>query len=293
MTVYADILFIINVLMDTTLLWAAGMLLKESIRPMRIILGASAGSAMYIFSLFFPYSGPAGQILLTVFSVTLSAVIAYRPKTIWRLCVISLMTVILSFAASGIIFSLMVISTYSSPGTAWKNVFDGFSYKLLFITSALFYAVIKTGRKWMIKTAADKREFFDIDVTVNGQRAELRALADSGNSLKDDITGSHIIIAEYRAVKGLIPIPLETDKDGVDMFKMLSETEYKNRLRLIPFKSIGEKNGILLGIKTDTISIRGEGRAGTEKQGVILCLFSGELDIDGRFNAIINYEIFL
>ena len=75
MVIYADVLFIINVLMDTTLMWAAGMLLKEKIRIFRILLGASAGAAMYIASLFFPYSGPVFQILLTVFSIALSLII--------------------------------------------------------------------------------------------------------------------------------------------------------------------------------------------------------------------------
>ena len=40
--------------MDAVLLWAAGMLLRERIRLKNILLGAAAGSLMYILSLFFP-----------------------------------------------------------------------------------------------------------------------------------------------------------------------------------------------------------------------------------------------
>ncbi len=293
MVIYADVLFIINVLMDTTLIWAAGMLLKEKIRIFRILLGASAGAAMYIASLFFPYSGPVFQILLTVFSIALSVIIAYRPKTFMKLVHITLLTVLLAFIASGAIVSFMVLKTYWTYGNALEGIFEAFSYKILIITSVLFYIVIKTGRKYFIKTASDPRQYCDITVYIDDKRAKLRALADTGNSLKDNLTGKDIIVAEYSAVKKLIPVDTGINDDSVEMFKVLSETDFKNRLRLIPFKSIGNKNGILLGVKADRAEISFQGNRKVEKTEVILCLFSGKMDFDGSFNAIINYEILI
>ena len=46
MTVYVDVLFAANLLMDAVLLWAAGMLLRERIRLKNILLGAAAGALM-------------------------------------------------------------------------------------------------------------------------------------------------------------------------------------------------------------------------------------------------------
>ena len=95
------------------------------------------------------------------------------------------------------------------------------------------------------------------------------------------------------AVKKLIPVDTGINDDSVEMFKVLSETDFKNRLRLIPFKSIGNKNGILLGVKADKAEISFQGNRKVEKTEVILCLFSGKMDFDGSFNAIINYEILI
>ena len=115
----------------------------------------------------------------------------------------------------------------------------------------------------------------------------MRALADTGNSLKDNLTGKDIIVAEYSAVKKLIPVDTGINDDSVE------ETDFKNRLRLIPFKSIGNKNGVLLGVKADRAEISFQGNSKIEKTEVILCLFSGKMDFDGSFNAIINYEILI
>ena len=293
MIVYADILFLINFLMDLTLIWAAGMLLKEKIKILRLAAGAACGAALYIISLYFPYRGTIGQILLTFFSIALSITAAYRPKTFTRLIKMTILTVVLAFIASGIILSLMMIRIYSSPYRALKGIFDAFSYRLLIITSILFYIIIRTLRKQIVKTASDPKEYYDITVYIDNRKAELRALADTGNSLRDELTGCDIIVADYLAVKEMLPAVDELQEDSVEMFKILSETDFKNRLRLIPFKSVGNKNGILLGIKTDKTDVYGPGSKKIEKGGVILCLFGGKLDIDGRFNAIINYEILL
>lgn len=293
MIIYADVLFIINVLMDTTLIWAAGMLLKEKIQIAKILLGASAGAAMYIITLFFPYSGPLGQILLTIFSISLSIVISYRPKTFMRLLQITLLTVILAFIASGVIISLMIMRSYWVPKTAFKVIGDAFSYKLLAITSLLFYISIKIGRKYFIRTVADPKEYCDITIYIENKKVQLRALIDTGNSLKDNLTKNHIIVAEYQAVKKLIPVDDGIADDSVKMFKYLSETDLKTRLRLIPFKSIGNQNGILLGIKLDKAEIYSPKNTRIERSDIIICLFGGKLDFDGKFNAIINYETIL
>ena len=52
MTVYIDVVFAINFLMDMTIIWAAGMLNKEKIRIKSLLLGAVLGAVVYILSLF-------------------------------------------------------------------------------------------------------------------------------------------------------------------------------------------------------------------------------------------------
>ena len=279
--------------MDAVLLWAAGMLLRERIRLKNILLGAAAGSLIYILSLFFPYRGTLGQVSLTVFSVALSVTAAFRPKSAARLFQLTLMTVILAFAASGTVFSLMVLKAYSSFGQAADGIAEAFSYRLLVAFSAVFYIGIKLGKKWFSKIIRGRSEYFDIKLYMGDSMAEVRALADTGNSLRDSLSGGGVVIAEYEAIKSILPDIRPEGDDSVRLFEAFAETDIRNRLRLIPFKSIGEKNGLLLGIKTDGARIDVPGQGKLEKKDVIVCVYMGKLDNSGRFSAIINYEIIL
>ena len=73
------------------------------------------------------------------------------------------------------------------------------------------------------------------------------------------------------------------------MFKILAETSLRHKLRLIPFKSLGEDNGMLLGIKVDKAVIKAKEKK--QIDNIIVCVYNGELDKNGLFDSIINYEI--
>lgn len=289
MIVYVDVLFAVNMLMDMTIIWAAGMLLKEQIKIIRIILGAAAGALMYIITLYRPYVNGFVQFLVIIFSMSLSLIIAYSPRNLISLIKMVVTSTAVSFAAAGMIFAFVCLRMFYTKGAA-AYIMDNFSYKLLILSSLAVYIIIKFGGKYIRKSAADPKEYFEIAVKLNGKEASLRALADTGNSLKDNIGGNEIIIADYDAVSNIIPYDLSGD--GVAMFNMLSETELKTRIRLIPFKSLGNPNGMLLGIKADSAYIKTKVHR-EERQNIVIGIYEGRLDASGQFNAIVNYEIIL
>ena len=50
MVIYIDILFAVNMLMDMTIIWAAGMIMKERVNIPRILAGAAFGAFMYVIT---------------------------------------------------------------------------------------------------------------------------------------------------------------------------------------------------------------------------------------------------
>ena len=50
MYIYIDLVFVINLVMDTALIWAAGIFLKEDIRFRWILLGGILGALLYVVS---------------------------------------------------------------------------------------------------------------------------------------------------------------------------------------------------------------------------------------------------
>ena len=83
---------------------------------------------------------------------------------------------------------------------------------------------------------------------ICGKRVEIHAIIDSGNLLKEPITGASVIVVEKEKLEKII------DKEILDnLQKILSgeyeilSKEYMSKFRLIPFSSLGKQNGMLLG----------------------------------------------
>lgn len=62
------------------------------------------------------------------------------------------------------------------------------------------------------------------------------------------------------------------------------------KIRLIPFSSLGMKNGMLIGVKVDKIIIYYRDREEVVKN-VIIGLYENEFTKDNRYNAIIGLDI--
>ena len=230
-------------LMDMTIIWAAGMIMKERVNIPRILAGAAFGAFMYVITLYRPYINGIVKICFKAF---------YTYKTV-------------------------------------SEILDNFSYTILIVSSILIYMIIKLGRNYLRMVNCKKTEYFDIDIYFNGISAHVRALADSGNSLKDNIGGNEVIICQYNSIKKFFPDNIKIQNDSVEMFKILAETSLRHKLRLIPFKSLGEDNGMLLGIKVDKAVIKAKEKK--QIDNIIVCVYNGELDKNGLFDSIINYEI--
>ncbi|GFI60927.1 sporulation sigma-E factor-processing peptidase [Clostridiales bacterium] len=290
MIVYADVLFAVNMLMDITIIWAAGMLLKERIKISGIILGGAAGALMYIIVLYMPYINGLVQMAVTLLCIALSLTIAYKPKNIFRLIKLLVVSVMLAFGLAGIILAILCLNTYYVPGAA-GYIFNNFSYGILVFSSLAIYISIKVGRNYIRKTVLDKKEYLDIKIFMEDREVLVRALQDTGNSLSDSLCGHDIIVAEYEGMQALFPEIEGLGGDGVDMFNELANTRLNTRLRLIPFKSIGNPNGMLLGIRADYAEVEISRGQSLRRENIILAIYKGNLDSTGTFNAVVSHEL--
>lgn len=87
----------------------------------------------------------------------------------------------------------------------------------------------------------------------------MKALVDTGNNLKDPLNNQPVIIVEQDALKGLLPpeierVVAEVENGELSALQRLETLEaWQTRIRLIPFNSIGRKNGLLVGFRPDAV----------------------------------------
>ncbi len=127
----------------------------------------------------------------------------------------------------------------------------------------LLYIAIFAAIKHIRAAVVKHQKLCHITVYRGEKSAELTALTDTGNELS--CNGEKVIIAEKNAVADLFDNP---DKD----------------LRLIPYKSIGSEDGVLIGIRCDYALIDY-----VKKDTVIVAAVDTSLG-SGVYNALINPE---
>lgn len=92
------------------------------------------------------------------------------------------------------------------------------------------------------------------ELTNRGRTVQIRALVDTGNMLKDPVTGESVLIVCNKL--GIILAGL-TESQIADPIQTLLENPHIG-LRLLPYHTVGQKNGMMLAMKIDKIKLMGE-----------------------------------
>jgi stage II sporulation protein GA (sporulation sigma-E factor processing peptidase) len=114
---------------------------------------------------------------------------------------------------------------------------------------------------------------------------------DTGNSLCDPVSGDPVVVVEHSAISHLLPGPMQDPGvcagDAIAVIERMIDTPWAGRLRLIPFQSLGNDRGILLGIKPDRVEIVRDSRV-LKVDKVVVGVHGRSLDAGKDYNAIIN-----
>lgn len=222
---YIDVFFAENFLMDYFLLLLTGKMMKYSIVKRRIFLGAAAGAFLSCCVVMLPPGLGFLKLFLSHVCVnTLMLVAGLRPKSKKDLICLWILLYIGSFLTGGI---FLFAAQYIRLGSLFFLVAAGSCYM--------------AERIWeLLLGLARRKHYVRRMVVVRGeQKLELDALVDSGNTLRDEITGKPVHIISARAAK-----------------RICGRSPVKE-LRYITFHSIGNKGGVMPLIMADRMGVKG------------------------------------
>ena len=136
--------------------------------------------------------------------------------------------------------------------------------------------------------------FKKIEIILNEGIVKVNAMVDSGNMLKEPITGKNVIVVEHTCFYDILPIEILNNIENIiggDLEKISEEVKnkYFNKLKFIPFSSLGKQNGMLLGISPQLIRICGE--QDKEFKNIIVGIYNKSLTKDGNYRALIGIDI--
>lgn len=278
--------------MNYIILLATSIILKTTIKHLRIFLSSLIGSIYAVISMLnilSIYSNVILKILLSIIMIYI-AFPSKNFKTLFKQLLIFYMT---SFTFGGVAFALLYF--IKPQDILMRNgIYIGtYTIKVVILGGILGFVIIKIAFK-IIKSKLTKKDIIcDLEINFNNKKSCIKALIDTGNLLKEPITGLPVIIVESNKVAEILPKNILNNLEQIINGNYSSITnidEYISKFRVIPFSSIGKQNGLLLGFKCDYITIYVDDKEKIVKN-VIIGLYEKMLSKEDKYNALVGLDI--
>lgn len=218
--IYADVVMVLNFLVDFLLLLGTNQLAGFPAAPGRSALAAGVGAVYSGVCLLPGFSFLGSWLWRTVF-LALMAGIAFG----WNRSALrrSLVFLVLSMALGGI-----ALGFGSADMTA------------LILAAAGMWLLCRFGLK-----RTGQQTYVPVTLTYGGKCVKLLALRDTGNTLRDPVTGEQVLVAGADVAWELLGLteqqlrrPVETLAKGI-----------LPGLRLVPYSAVGQPAGMLLALR--------------------------------------------
>ena len=291
MTIYVDVIFLENLVINYVILYATGMISKSKIKHTKILIGSILGaiySIIYYLINLKIYSNVIIKIILSIIIIYLT----FRPKNLKILSKQVILFYLVSFVFAGA--TLGIIYMVNSQDITIQNgiLVGSYTIRTILIGIIIAYTIVIIAFN-IIKTKISKNQLIcEIVVTINDVEVNTKAMIDTGNLLKDPITGIPVIVVEHILLYDIIPKQILNNIDdilGGDLSKIPEEiqNEYMPKLKVIPFSSLGKQNGMLLGMKADNLKIKYEEEI-IIKDKAIVGIYNKSLTKRGEYRSLIG-----
>lgn len=238
-TVYLDVLFVLDFIIDYLILYSVGKVSGVRISRIKLVLAAIFGASFSVASLFIKDLAALPFALLSAY-VTVGISFGF---TKWKML---LLFWGISAAFGGMVFAVGYITDKTLV----------ISLKTLAIATGVSYAIMIFAFRRQA-TGTTKREQVKVNILHSGKEVEFYALVDSGNSLCDPITNTPVLIAELDAVRPLFQgeILKTLEKCSYDRVILNGEGTF----RPIPFMTVGCR-GVLPAFRGERVTVNGRER---------------------------------
>ncbi|MCM1523013.1 MAG: sigma-E processing peptidase SpoIIGA [Ruminococcus sp.] len=250
MYIYVDILIITNIYMDFLLIQAARVITHSPMKTVRGLTAAGIGS-LFSLTIFLPRLGFAALSLIKLLSSALIVWTAFgfdnMRAYIKRLFVFFLSAFIFGGVGTFVSCCMGGKTIISRNGVIYAD----FSLPALVVTSISAYVCIAVYKHFA--DCAEEGTVYTVIVSDKGRTVSFKAMADTGNILKDGFTGKPVIMcpkAFLEELYGSVP-----DETGIISRK--GGTATLARWRLIPYSTVSS-SGLTAIIRPEEICIKNE-----------------------------------
>ena len=244
MKIYLDTFFLVNCLMNYLVISLHCLIRKRKVSTGRILLGAAVGALAAILVIVLRVKTMWLLVILCqVVNLMFLMWIIYGAMTIRMMALNLILYYVISFLVSGgilMIFELLPVRTI--PYAAFLIIVVG------------MYHVVKYLLTWFTNYRIKMSHCFATQLHYRNQCITTTGYLDTGNQLREPISGERVSVVDFEFVK---PLFAEEELRCIVNYLNLLQEQQPNELhlRLIPYHSIGKKNGYLVAFQADCIEL--------------------------------------
>ncbi len=283
--VYADITFLVNFTMDFMILWATAKLSEKPILYGRFIIASLLGG-VYGVAYLFPTMSTWYSLPAKIIFSCLIVIVALRPRG-WKELK---KTLICFYGVSFIVAGATIAVSYLF------NNSQGLYFSYWWLLGGIICAILlgSYGEKYLSQKIIPALLKYKVELHFGNVICRGEGFLDTGNGLKDPLTQRPVVVAEYELLKEYLPddckLAIENYQDDNDILQALSTSSWANRIRVIPFSSIGKKNGLMVGLRCDEIIVDPD-KINSLYKNLVVGIYLDKLSAKDNYQLLIPSEI--
>lgn len=280
--VYLDAFLALNFGVNYALLACAGKLDGEPRAPGRMALGAALGAGYAALALA-PGWGFLEHPACQAGAAVVMLLAAYgRSEKLLRTGGIFL---VLSCAFGGLL--LLLSLARETPVMAGGLLGPSLGMRGILIAAALCYGILSLVLGGQFTHTRTGGELQNLTLSRGRRTVELLALYDTGNTLRDPLTGRPVVVVEGEKLSPLLPELGELDRQRlahpVELLRDLHDRAGALGLQLLPYRAVGVECGLLLALRVDRARW-----GGGEYRDCLTALSPTPLSDGGGYSALIG-----
>ncbi|ABP66545.1 peptidase U4, sporulation factor SpoIIGA [Caldicellulosiruptor saccharolyticus DSM 8903] len=276
MIIYADVYILENLVINYFIFLITAYITRTNVSSFKILF-TSILASLYSLLQFYPPM----QFLYSIFGkIIVSVIFVYL--TFWPKKFFIFLRQLLSFYLVTIMFGGMVFFLYYITKSSF--VIDvQVKLKNVLIALGCSLIVFKLSYELILKRMYKESLIRYIKFKINDAEYNCTAYVDTGNNLKEPFSGRPVVIVERNLLreKGN---PADISAQNLEEL----QKHLGHKIVLIPYNSIGQEHGVLIGVIPDEFYIS-ENRNTWTKRDVAIALYDKK--ISNRYSALLGPDL--
>lgn len=295
MEVYLDIIWALNFLFDSLLLYLTAIILKRDVRLWRIFAGGLIGSIIILLSIT-PLHSYAGHPITKLFFSIVMVLTSFGFKRfrffLRGLLTFYLMTFLIGGSLIGVHYFVKFDFNLSNTVlmASVKGFGDPISWLFVLLGFPIAWHFSKRNMEAIEITKIQYDSIVKVIIQINDVSYQFKGLIDSGNQLYDPISKMPVMFISIRERVADFPNYLVEMAQNPEKFILGTEEiaqDWENRMRIIPYSVLGQEHQLIIAIKPDKILIEKEGELNHVERGLV-SFSAQQLSPDDAFQCIVH-----